>query len=71
MIALAAALPVGHIGHWWEQILYALPMVIVAVVIWRTSRKGGDGDGEGEEFWEGADDPQWSDDWDDARLRDD
>lgn len=71
MITVGLGLPVAHIAHWWEQVLYALPIVIVAVAIWRTARKGGE-DGEGdEEFWEGADDPQWSsDDWDDPRLRD-
>lgn len=53
-----------------EALLYAVPMVVVGGVLWRASRRERV-PGE-EEFWEGADDPQWRDDWDDdPRLRDD
>lgn len=61
---------VAHIGHWWESMLYALPMVLVAVALWRASR--GDKAAGADEVWEGADDPQWDGGWaDDPRLRDD
>ncbi len=61
---------VAHIGHWWESVLYALPMVLVAVALWRASRR--DTAATEDEVWEGANDPQWAGGWaDDPRLRDD
>lgn len=63
---------IAHIGHWYESLLYAAPMVIIGGVLWRASRRGREAGDAPEEFWEGADDPQWNDDWDDdPRLRDD
>lgn len=58
----------AHLGHWYESVLYALPMVLIGGVLWFTSRRerlAGDG---AEERWDGEDDPQWNDD---PRLKDD
>lgn len=58
---------VAHLGHWYESVLYALPMLIIGGVLWNTARKERARDA-GEESWDGEDDPQWNDD---PRLHDD
>jgi hypothetical protein len=51
--------PLACLGHWYESVLYAVPMVVIGSVLWFTARKerlaGGD-----EEHWDGQDDPQWA-----------
>lgn len=60
-------LPIAHLGHWYESVLYALPMVIIGGVLWYTAKKERAA-GITEEHWDGEDDPQWDDD---PRMRDD
>jgi hypothetical protein len=60
-------LVVAHLGHWYESVLYALPMVIIGSVLWWTAKKERAREA-GDEVWDGEDDPQWNDD---PRLRDD
>ena len=53
----------AHAGHWAVNLLYALPMAIIGGVLWWTSRKERLAGGAPEdEYWEGQDDEQWSDD---------
>ncbi|MDO9355700.1 MAG: hypothetical protein Q7T55_18515 [Solirubrobacteraceae bacterium] len=58
---------VAHLGHWYESVLYAAPMVIIGSVLWWTAKRERDREAA-EDGWEGEDDPQWNDD---PRLRDD
>jgi hypothetical protein len=58
-------LPVlAHLGHWYESVLFAAPMAVIGVVLWRSARK--------ERFAEGDHDEQWDgqDEWRDPRLTD-
>lgn len=53
-------LPLAHILHWYENVLYVLPVLVIGGVIWHSMRQ------------ERADGVDWDDeDWDDPRLRDD
>ncbi|MDQ8043616.1 MAG: hypothetical protein AAGC46_04795 [Solirubrobacteraceae bacterium] len=61
-------LPLAHLGHWYESVAYAMPMIVIGGVLWYTSRKERLAGHDGEEHWDGEDDPQWDDD---PRLRDD
>lgn len=59
---------VAHLGHWYESVLYALPMAVIGGVLWYTARKERAREADGDERWGGEDDAQWDDD---PRLRDD
>ena len=60
-----SSLVVAHVAHWYETVLYALPMVIIGGVLWHTARKERTRKPDGE-HWDGEDDSQW----DDPRLDD-
>lgn len=59
-------LPIAHLGHWYESVLFALPMVVIGGVLWRSSRRerlaGDHDDWDGEDEWR---DPRLVDDDDD------
>ena len=58
---------IAHLGHWYESMLFAVPMAVIGAVLWRSARKerlaGEHGDHEDE--WDGQDE------WHDPRLDDD
>ncbi|MBO9531930.1 MAG: hypothetical protein J7513_03035 [Solirubrobacteraceae bacterium] len=59
---------VAHLGHWYESALFAVPMLVIGAVLWRSSKKErlagnhADDDWDGEEEWR---DPRLDDDSDD------
>lgn len=58
----------AHLGHWYEQVLFAVPMAVIGGVLWRSSRRDRDAD-DGDETWDGEAqwrDPRLSDEDDDA-----
>ncbi len=59
---------IAHIAHWYESLLYALPMVVIGGVLWYTARKERGREAEGEAGWDGEDDSRWDDE---PRLKDD
>ena len=61
---------IAHLGHWYESVAYAAPMVIIGGVLWYASRQERK-EGVEPDHWDGEDDPQWQDDADeDPRLKD-
>ncbi len=61
-------LVLAHLGHWYEQVLFAVPMAVIGGVLWRSSRRdrlepGADDDWDGEDEWR---DPRLTDEDDDA-----
>jgi hypothetical protein len=52
---------IAHLGHWYESVAYALPMVIIGGVLWYSSRKQR-AEGTDPEVWDGEEDAQWNDD---------
>jgi hypothetical protein len=44
--AVAIALPLAHIGHWWTYILYAVPVIIVLASVVTTLIKERRGDSD-------------------------
>lgn len=60
-------LVVAHLGHWYESVLYAAPMVIIGGVLWWTAHKERAASAA-DEAWDGAEDGRWDDD---PRMRDD
>ena len=59
-------LVIAHISHWYESVLYALPMLIIGGVLWYTARKERARGPVTDEHW---DDDEGSD-WNDPRLDD-
>lgn len=35
------SIPLAHAGHWYTTVLYIAPVVIVAVALWWSGRRGG------------------------------
>jgi hypothetical protein len=54
-------LPLAHVGHWAENFLFVLPILVIGLVVWHSRRQ------------EQADGIDWEQDegWDDPRLRED
>jgi hypothetical protein len=64
-----AASVLAHLGHWYEQVLFAVPMAVIGGVLWRSSRRDRDAPGADADQWDGEDewrDPRLSDEDDDA-----
>ena len=55
-------LVIAHMGHWYESVLYALPMVIIGGVLWYTARKErARGPLAEEEQWDDEEGSEWND----------
>ena len=40
----------AHVGHWYHSLLYAAPIVLIALALWWSGRRdSGDGPGEGDD----------------------
>ena len=37
--ATALITPIAHTGHWYHSLLYALPIVLIAVAMWWSGRR--------------------------------
>lgn len=53
-------LVIAHMGHWYESVLYALPMLIIGGVLWYTARKER-ARGPVAEHWDDDADSEWND----------
>lgn len=41
-VAAALAVPLAHTGHWYHSLLYALPIVLIALAMWWSGRRDRD-----------------------------
>ncbi|MEH3054777.1 MAG: hypothetical protein PGN13_12365 [Patulibacter minatonensis] len=55
---------IAHLGHWYESALFAVPMIVIAAVLWRSARREKLATERGENEWDGEDE------WHDPRLTD-
>lgn len=58
-------LTLAHLGHWYESLLFALPMVAIGGVLWRSARRERLAGDHADDTWDGEDE------WRDPRLVDD
>jgi hypothetical protein len=58
-------LVLAHFGHWYESVLFAVPMAVIGAVLWRSARRERLAGESGEEQWDG------DEAWHDPRLTDD
>lgn len=39
---VAQTTPIAHTGHWYHSLLYALPIVLIALAMWWSGRRDRD-----------------------------
>ena len=54
-------LTVAHIAHWYESLLFGLPMLIIGGMLWYSARKERDRPLTEAERWYDEDGAEWND----------